>query len=44
MTRKGRARHFREDFRSMLSTFVLPDWSTFYQALAFGCRAQVPAC
>ena len=40
--RKGRAKYFWEDFRSMFTTFRLPDWDTFYRALAFGHEAPVP--
>ena len=37
-----RARCFRDDFRSMFATFVLPGRGTFYRVLAFGHRARVP--
>ena len=40
--RKGRAKYFWEDFRSMFTTFRLPDWDTFHRALAFGHEAPVP--
>ena len=42
LARKERAKYFREDFRSMFTTFRLPDWDTFYRALAFGHEAPVP--
>ena len=42
LARKVRAKYFWEDYRSMFTAFVLPDWSTFYRALAFGHRAQAP--
>ena len=42
LARKERAKCFREDFRSMFTTFRLPDWDTFYRALAFGHEAPVP--
>ena len=42
LARKVRARYFWEDFRSMFTAFALPDWNTFYRALAFGHRAPVP--
>ena len=42
LARKGRAKYFREDFRSMFTTCRLPDWETYYRALAFGHRAPVP--
>ena len=42
LARKQRAKHFREDFRSMFTTCLLPDWNTFHRALAFGHRAPVP--
>ena len=42
LARKGRAKYFWEDFRSMFATCLLPDWETFYRALAFGHRAPVP--
>ncbi len=37
-----RPKYFWEDFRSMFTTYLLPDWDTFYRALAFGHRAPVP--
>ena len=40
--RARRAKYFWEDFRSMFTTFRLPDWDTFYRALAFGHEAPVP--
>ena len=43
LARKGRAKYFWEDFRSMFKTYRLPDWETYYRALAFGHRAPVPA-
>ena len=42
LARKGRAKYFWEDFRSMFKTYRLPDWETYYRALAFGHRAPVP--
>ena len=39
LARKGRAKYFWEDFRSMFTTFRLPDWDTFYRALAVGHEA-----
>ena len=42
LARKERAKFFREGFRSMFTTFPLPDWGTFHRALAFGYEAPVP--
>ena len=42
LARKGRAKYFWEDFRSMFKTYRLPDWETYYRALAFGHRVPVP--
>ena len=50
LARKERAKYFWEDFRSLFTTFRLPDWDTFrlpdwdtfYRALAFGHEAPVP--
>ena len=44
LARKGRAKYFWEDFRSMFTTFRLPDWDTFYRALAFGHEAPPCRC
>ena len=42
LARKQRPKYFWEDLRSMFTTYRLPDWETFYRALAFGHRAPVP--
>ena len=34
LARKRRPKYFWEDFRSMFTTYLLPDWDTFYRALA----------
>ena len=42
LARKGWAKDLWKDFRSMFKTYRLPDWETYYRALAFGHRAPVP--
>ena len=42
LARKRWAKYFCEDFRSLSTTFRLPDWDTFYRTLAFGHEAPMP--
>ena len=42
LARSRRPKYFWEDLRAMFLAYRLPDWETFYRALAFGDRARVP--